>query len=217
MRVTETPIPGAYIVTPDQLTDERGAFYESMRSDVLEDVLGHPFLPRQINYSVSRRNTLRGIHSVTMPPGQAKFVSCVRGAARDFVVDLRVGSPTFGRHASTLLDAASGRAVYIPEGVGHAFVTLAEDTCMCYVVSTAFVPGSQIDINPFDPELALPWDLEEPPYISVKDEKAPTLAETLAAGVLTEWQGAGAAPSSPLATAAARGGSAHHHEGDDPR
>src|SRR5690349_11095671 len=98
MRMTEMTIPGAYVITPDHLADDRGSFYESLRCDELERATGIPFRPRQINYSVSKRHTLRGIHSVSIPPGQAKFVTCVRGALRDIVVDLRVGSPTFGMH-----------------------------------------------------------------------------------------------------------------------
>ncbi|MFG3660750.1 dTDP-4-dehydrorhamnose 3,5-epimerase family protein [Streptomyces sp. NPDC047706] len=187
MRIAATAIPGAYLVTPEQLPDERGAFWEGMRADKLEKVLGEPFVPRQISYSVSRGNTLRGIHTVAVPPGQAKYVSCVRGALRDIIVDLRVGSPTFGRHHVCTLDASSGRALYIPEGVGHGFLTLGDDTCICYVMSTVYAPGTQIDIDPFDPELALPWDITEEPLMSPKDRAAAGLARTLAAGVLPRW------------------------------
>lgn len=187
MRIEETAVPGAYLVTPHQLHDVRGNFYEGLRTEELERVVGVPFAPRQINYSTSRRNTLRGIHSVAIPPGQAKFVTCVRGALRDIVVDLRVGSPTYGRYSSQELTAESGCSVYVPEGVGHGFLTLADDTCICYVLSTAHVPGTQIDINPLDPALALPWGFTEPPLLSDKDAKAPTAAEAAAAGLLSTW------------------------------
>lgn len=187
MRVSETSVPGAFVITPDQLRDERGVLYEGLRADVLEGVLGRPFVPRQINYSTSRRNTLRGLHSVTVPPGQAKYVSCPRGAVRDVVVDLRVGSPAFGRHATTRLDAASGSSVFVPEGVGHGFLTLEDDTCVCYVLSTVYVPGTQIDIDPLDPELALPWGFAEPPLMSAKDAGASSVAEARAGGLLAEW------------------------------
>lgn len=189
MVTVEAAVPGVFVVTPDQMGDERGAFYEGLRTDELEKVTGRPFTPRQVNYSVSRRNTVRGLHSVTVPPGQAKYVTCVRGVLRDFVVDLRLGSPTFGAFDSTLLDAASGRSVFIPEGVGHGFLALEDDTCICYVLSTVYIPGTQVDINPFDPDLALPWDLAEAPLISDKDSKAPTVAEAIAAGVLSRWGG----------------------------
>jgi NDP-hexose 3,5-(Or5-) epimerase len=187
VRISETAVPGAYVITPHHLVDERGAFFEHFRADLLAETLGHPFVPRQINYSVSRRNTLRGIHSVAIPPGQAKYVTCVRGALRDIVVDLRVGSPTFGTYETTLLDAESGRALYIPEGVGHGFLALTDDTCICYVLSSEHVPGTQIDINPLDPDLALPWGFDEAPVMSEKDTHAPSVSEAEAAGVLARW------------------------------
>ncbi|MFI9721099.1 dTDP-4-dehydrorhamnose 3,5-epimerase family protein [Streptomyces sp. NPDC052396] len=187
MKITETAVPGAFVITPDLIPDERGNFYEAMRTDEFARVMGVDFTPVQINYSVSRRNTLRGLHSVTIPPGQAKFVTCVRGSLRDIVVDLRVGSPTFGHYDSNVLDADSGRSVYIPEGVGHGFLTLEEDSCICYVVSSTYVPGTQIDINPLDPDLDLPWGFTEPPLISDKDAGAQSLAEAAAAGILSHW------------------------------
>ncbi|MET9606962.1 dTDP-4-dehydrorhamnose 3,5-epimerase family protein [Streptomyces sp. NPDC006512] len=188
MRIEETPIPGAYVVTPEAIVDERGSFYEVMRTDEFERVTGERFVTRQINYSVSRKNTLRGIHSVTSPPGQTKFITCVRGIIRDFVVDLRIGSPTFGRWHSTVLDAASGTSVYVPEGVGHGFLALSEEACTSYAVDSTYVPGTQIDIDPLDPELAVPWGYTEPPLISDKDRAAPSLRKVRAAGLLIEWR-----------------------------
>ncbi|GAA2062634.1 MULTISPECIES: dTDP-4-dehydrorhamnose 3,5-epimerase family protein [Streptomyces] len=191
MRIEELSLPGTYLITPDRIPDARGTFYEAMRSDALEEATGVVFRPRQINYSVSRRHTLRGIHSVRIPPGQAKYVTCVRGALRDVVVDLRIGSPTFGMHRVNTLDAESGRSVYVPEGVGHGFLALTDDACICYVVSTTHVPGTQIDINPLDPELDLPWDCPQPPLISHKDATAPTVAEAVRAGLLPRFDKAG--------------------------
>ena len=191
MLIEEMVIPGTYLVTPRQIHDERGNFYEAMRDDTLEKATGVAFQPRQINYSVSRRHTLRGIHSVSIPPGQAKYVTCVRGVLRDIVVDLRIGSPAFMKHQVNELDADSGRSVYVPEGVGHGFLALTDDACICYVVSSTYVPGTQIDINPLDPELDLPWDCPEVPLISDKDAKAPTVAEARAAGVLPRFGGTG--------------------------
>ncbi|MGP4052519.1 dTDP-4-dehydrorhamnose 3,5-epimerase family protein [Streptomyces sp. 2A115] len=188
MRIAETAVPGAYVITPAPHTDERGNFFEGLRADRLEELLGHPFVPRQINYSSSRRNTLRGIHGVAIPPGQAKYVTCVRGALRDVIVDLRVGSPAFGAYETNVLDAGSGRSVYIPEGVGHGFLTLVDDTSICYVLSSEHVPGTQIDINPLDPDLALPWGFSETPLMSPKDATAPGVLEAKSAGILASWQ-----------------------------
>ncbi|BFU42703.1 dTDP-4-dehydrorhamnose 3,5-epimerase family protein [Krasilnikovia sp. MM14-A1004] len=187
MRIHESAMPGVFRIEPHQFRDARGAFFEAFRVDALAEAAGVEFVPRQINYSVSRRNTLRGIHSVTLPPGQAKFVTCVRGSLRDFVVDLRIGSPTFGQHESTVLDAASGGCVYIPEGVGHGFVALTDDTCICYVVSTTYVPGSQINIDPMDPDLAVPWGCADP-VMSDADRAAISLSDAMAQGILAHWR-----------------------------
>ncbi|MET7985072.1 MULTISPECIES: dTDP-4-dehydrorhamnose 3,5-epimerase [unclassified Streptomyces] len=191
MHIEELTLPGTFLITPDQIPDERGTFYESLRSDALESATGVDFRPQQINYSVSKRHTLRGIHSVLIPPGQAKVVTCVRGALRDIVVDLRIGSPTFGEHHVNELTADSGRSVYVPEGVGHGFLALSDDACICYVVSTTYVPGTQIDVNPLDPELDLPWNCPDTPLISDKDAKAPTVAEAVRAGLLPRFSKAG--------------------------
>src|ERR1700691_582868 len=94
-------IPDAYRIQPERLTDSRGHFYESVKNSALLGSTGRGLTVRQVNFSVSRRNTLRGIHGTTVPPGQAKFVTCVRGRALDIAIDIRVGSPTFGHYAVT--------------------------------------------------------------------------------------------------------------------
>lgn len=191
MRFSRTAIPGVRVVDPDPIRDARGEFYEALRVEALESACGSPFRPEQINFSTSRRNTLRGIHGVSIPPGQAKYVMCVRGAVRDIVVDLRMGSPTFAAHHVTRLDAGTGRAVYVPEGVGHGFLTLTDDACVCYVLSRAHVPGTQLDLDPLDPRLALPWGFTEAPLMSDKDAGAPTLDQALAGDLLPRWADAG--------------------------
>ncbi|WP_371833947.1 dTDP-4-dehydrorhamnose 3,5-epimerase family protein [Rhodococcoides yunnanense] len=187
MQIHKTDIPGAFVVVPEFIGDARGAFFESVRTDELSRLAGTEFQSRQLNYSVSKKNVIRGIHSVTIPPGQAKYVTCVRGELRDFLIDLRIGSPTFGHHIENILDAEGGRGLYIPPGVGHGFLTLRHDTCICYALSNEYVPGTQIDINPLDPDIALPWGFTEPPLISAKDANAPSLLETIAARRLSSW------------------------------
>lgn len=179
----------AYRLTPRLIRDERGSFHESYKYSELADSTGHVFRPRQVNYSVSARNTLRGIHGVALPPGQAKFVSCVRGRVLDIVVDLRLGSPTFGAYDTTVLDARDGTAVYVAEGLVHGFVALADDTCISYLCSTEFVPGTQFEIAPFDPGLDLPWQtgLTGRPLLSRKDAEAPTVAQAADRGVLARY------------------------------
>ncbi|MFH7598062.1 dTDP-4-dehydrorhamnose 3,5-epimerase [Streptomyces racemochromogenes] len=184
MRVVETELPGTYRIFPQRYEDERGHFYEAARYSRLTEETGLPFTVRQVNSSVSRRGTLRGIHVGDVPADASKLVTCVRGAVLDFMVDLRVGSPTFGRYAMTRLDAAEGVSLYLPGSIGHAFLALEDGSCVTYLLSAEYVPGAMVDLDALDPELALPWGLTEPPVRSPKDAAAPSLAEVLASGRL---------------------------------
>ena len=188
MEIEPLRVGNAFRVIPEKHGDRRGVFYEAIRGDVLSGAIGYPFRVAQVNYSVSRRNTLRGIHATEVPPGQDKLVSCVRGAALDIVVDLRPGSPTFGEFDLTYQDEDSGLAVYLADGLGHAFLALADNTCMSYLCSAEYVPGTMIEVDGLDPELALPWRLAEPPIRSDKDARAPTLATAVASGRLPSYR-----------------------------
>lgn len=188
MDVTPMSIEGAYRLSPKQWGDDRGCFYEAFRSSAVEKYVGRPFPVAQVNFSVSRRNTLRGIHGTAVPPGQEKIVLCVRGRVLDIVVDLRVGSPTFGCHDITYQDESSGIGVYCANGIGHAFLALTEGVCMNYLCSPEYVPGTMIEINALDPELGLPWGLTEPPLMSAKDRDAVGLAEAEARGLLPTYE-----------------------------
>ncbi|MFI7003370.1 dTDP-4-dehydrorhamnose 3,5-epimerase family protein [Nocardia sp. NPDC050175] len=181
-------ISHAYRIQPDKVPDRRGVFYEAVRATALSEIIRYPFEVAQVNYSVSCRNTLRGIHGTALPPGQAKLVTCVRGAVLDIVVDLRVGSPTFGEFDTTYQDEASGIGVYLADGLGHAFLALSDDVCMSYLCSTEYEPGTMIDIDALDPELGLPWNLTGQPIRSDKDAAAPTLREAVATGLLPTYQ-----------------------------
>ncbi|MFL6119726.1 dTDP-4-dehydrorhamnose 3,5-epimerase family protein [Actinophytocola sp.] len=187
MRGRELTVPDSFLFTPTRLTDHRGCFYESYREDALTDVVGHRFTVAQTNFSVSSRGVLRGLHGVALPPGQAKVVTCHRGAVLDVVVDIRTGSPTFGTHAANVLTAESGAFVYVAEGLGHAFLALTDDTCVGYLCSTRYVPGTQVDLNPLDPDLGLDWGMAGTPLLSEKDATAPTLAVAAGAGLLATY------------------------------
>ncbi|MFF7652558.1 dTDP-4-dehydrorhamnose 3,5-epimerase family protein [Streptomyces sp. NPDC007983] len=181
-------VRGAYRVEPEPIPDHRGLFYEALRYEVLREATGHAIDIRQVNYTVSKRNVLRGIHSTTVPPGQGKIVTCVRGEALTMVVDLRTGSPTFGAHDVLKQDSMSGTAVYLPDGLGLAYLALGDDTCMNYLCTREYVHGTIIDVDALDPELGLPWDLEAPPIRSARDAAAPTLAEAAAGGLLPAYE-----------------------------
>lgn len=191
MRVTELPIAGAYEFEPRSFPDERGRFTAPFQERPFVEALGHPLRLAQLNTSFSRAGVIRGVHFADVPPGQAKYVYCPRGALVDVIVDLRRGSPTFGRHTSVRLDDVSCRAVYLAEGLGHGFVALADETVMVYACSEAYNPTAEHALDPWDPELALPWteflDGREP-IISAKDLEAPSLARHLAADTLPRYE-----------------------------
>ncbi|BAJ28989.1 MULTISPECIES: dTDP-4-dehydrorhamnose 3,5-epimerase [Kitasatospora] len=187
MRFRELSIPGAFEVTPQQHGDPRGLFMEWYRFDKLSEVVGHPLRLAQGNLSVSAKNVVRGVHFADVPPGQAKYVSCVRGAVLDVVVDLRVGSPAFGRWEFVRLDETDRRSVYLPEGLGHGFCALTDDATLSYVCSETYNPTGEHGVHPLDPDLGIEWPVEVP-QLSAKDEQAPTLAEALASGLLPDYR-----------------------------
>ena len=188
MKIRELKIPDAYELTPRQHADERGLFLEWYRFDRLEETIGHPLNLRQANLSVSRRGVVRGIHFADIPTGQAKYVTAVRGAVLDYVIDLRVGSPTFGQWDSVLLDDTDRRSVYLAEGLGHAFVSLTDDAVVTYLVSDTFNPGREHGINPLDPDIGLVFPAEAgEPLLSPKDVDAPSLRAATESGLLPTW------------------------------
>jgi dTDP-4-dehydrorhamnose 3,5-epimerase len=182
-------IPGAVEFTPDQHGDDRGVFFEHYRFEPLNEALGHPFTVRQGNTSVSRRGTVRGTHYALVPPGQAKYVTCLSGAVLDFVVDLRIGSPSFGEWESLRLDDVDRRAVYLAEGLGHCFVALSDGAIVSYLVSEVYNPQREVGISPLDPDIGLEFPAEAGELLlSPKDVAAPSLAEARAAGLLPSYE-----------------------------
>jgi dTDP-4-dehydrorhamnose 3,5-epimerase len=187
MDVRELKIPDAYEFTPRQHRDDRGVFLEFFTTGSLTEAIGHPLHLAQANCSVSTRGTLRGIHFAQVPPGQAKYVTCVAGAGLDVVVDLRAGSPTFGAWDTVVLDETDRRAVYVAEGLGHAFLALSDNATLVYLCSDVFKPSREHGINPLDPAIGIEWPQEVPVLLSPKDEAAPTLAEAQAQGLLPSY------------------------------
>jgi len=183
MEVRELAIAGAWEFTPTVHADARGAFLEQYRVEPLREAIGEVPEWVQTNVSISHRGVVRGIHYSL--GGQAKYVTVVHGAAVDYVVDLRVGSPTFGAWDLVELDTTSRRSVYIPAGLGHAFVALEPDTALHYLCAAVYDPATEHAISPFDPDIAL--DLPFPRAelaVSDRDADAPSLADAVAAGRL---------------------------------
>jgi dTDP-4-dehydrorhamnose 3,5-epimerase len=189
VKIRELAIPNAWEFTPTQHSDDRGLFFEFYRFEQLEETVGHSLKLRQGNSSVSARGVVRGIHYALVPPGQAKYVTVTRGAMLDYVVDLRIGSPTFGEWDSVLLDEVDHRSVYLAEGLGHAIVALTADATVSYLVSEVFTPTRELGIDVLDPEIGLVFPVEiEHPLLSSKDTEAPTLAEAVERRLLPTWQ-----------------------------
>lgn len=187
MDVRELAVPGALEITPRQFGDDRGTFLEWFKDAAFAAAVGHDLSLAQANCSVSRRGVLRGIHYADVPPGQAKYVTCVRGSVLDVAVDIRVGSPTFGAWDSVLLDTTDRRAIYLAEGLGHAFLSLEDESTVVYLCSTGYAPEREHEIHPLDPAIGIAWPTDVAPLLSPKDAAAPTLAEAREAGRLPEW------------------------------
>lgn len=203
MQVRELAVRDAFEFSPRVFPDARGVFVAPYQEEPFIKATGFPLRLAQSNHSRSRRGSIRGLHYADVPPGQAKYVYCPRGALLDLVVDIRVGSPTYGAYDVSRLDPETFRALYIPEGVAHAFVALEEDSVISYLCSAGYNPAAEHGINPLDPALNLPWPTDLEPLLSDKDAAAPTLAEAEAAGMLPTYEACHAHYESLIARAAA--------------
>jgi dTDP-4-dehydrorhamnose 3,5-epimerase len=193
MTYRELAVPGAWEITPVQHGDPRGVFLEYFQGAPFLAATGHGFDLQQANCSVSAAGVLRGIHFADVPPGQAKYVTCAKGAVLDVAVDLRVGSPTFGAWDTVLLDDVDRRAIYLSEGLGHAFLSLEDDSTVLYLCSTGYSPGREHAVHPLDPDIGIVWPTTGrdgsalTPQLSDKDLSAPSVAEALRTGLLPRW------------------------------
>ncbi|MFD5753401.1 dTDP-4-dehydrorhamnose 3,5-epimerase [Streptomyces sp. NPDC127033] len=180
-------VEGAWVHEPKVFPDSRGSFHEWFKASDFAEAAGHPLNLAQANCSVSSRGTLRGVHFADVPPGQAKYVKCVRGAVLDVIVDIRVGSPTYRKWEAVRLDDTDHHSVYLAEGLGHAFMALTDDATVVYLCSEGYSPGREHGLNPLDPELGIEWPESITPLLSEKDAAAPTLAEAEAQGLLPSY------------------------------
>lgn len=190
MGVRELDIPGAWEITPAVHGDSRGLFFEWLTDRGFTAFAGHHLDVRQANCSVSSAGVLRGLHFAQLPPSQAKYVTCVHGSVFDVVVDIRVGSPTFGRWDSVLLDDKDHRTIYISEGLGHGFLALQDNSTVMYLCSSEYNPLREHTICATDPTLAIDWPLVggAAPRLSDRDASAPSLDEVRASGLLPTWE-----------------------------
>ena len=186
MKTTALKISGSWLIEFQKFEDNRGYFYESFKEEDFRKQIGRQLSIKQTNTSSSSKGSVRGIHYALVPPSQAKLVQCQRGSIKDYVIDIRVGSPTFGEFEEIELSENSPTSVFIEEGLAHAFVALENNTIVTYYVSEKFNPEREKGINPFDKTLNVKWpDLEL--ILSEKDKSAISLDEAKSQGILPSF------------------------------
>lgn len=188
MQARKLAVEGAIEFTPRVFPDDRGLFISPFQEEAFVEAHGGPlFHVAQTNHVRSKRGVLRGVHYTMTPPGIAKYVHCARGRALDIVIDIRVGSPTFGQWDTVLMDQQDHRAMYFPVGVGHAFVALEDDTVMSYMLSGGYVAQNELALSAVDPALGLPIDAGVEPILSDRDRVAITFAAARQQGLLPDY------------------------------
>ena len=177
MKLLETALPGVLIVEPRVFRDDRGFFLETFNIARYAEA-GLPATFVQDNVSMSRRGVLRGLH-YQHPTGQGKLVSVLRGEVYDVAVDIRRGSPTFGRWAGAVLSAGNMRQLYVPPGFAHGFLALSDEVLFSYKCTAYYRPADEGSVRWDDPDLAIDWPIpaSSPPLLAPKDAAAPRLAE----------------------------------------
>jgi len=174
MQVTKTEIPGVLIITPRRFIDGRGFFSETFQAERYASAgVVHPFV--QDNWSRSRRGVLRGLH-LQNPKTQGKLVSVIRGNVLDVAVDVRVGSPTFGRHVAVEVSEENGVQFFLPRGCAHGFVVLSETADFLYKCDEYYSPKDEIVVRWNDPTLGIDWRVSDP-QLGPRDAAAPLLAD----------------------------------------
>ena len=185
MKLTSLEIEGAWLGESPVWSDDRGSFREWFKNEDLSAVTGAEFPVQQANISTSARGVFRGIHYSLSIAGQAKWITCISGALRDVIVDIRPESESFGKYIAVDLISGDGKSVLIGKGLGHAFISLENGTTVAYLVSSMFSPDEEFEINPLDPVLGIEWGLPlEDLILSLKDSTAPSLIERASQGKL---------------------------------
>ncbi len=176
MNLIKTDIEGVVILEPRVFTDARGYFFESYNKKVFEELVG-PVNFVQDNESCSSRGVMRGLHFQRPPHAQAKLVRCVQGSVLDVAVDIRKGSPTYGKHVSCLLTEQNHRQFFIPRGFAHGFAVLSDTAVFQYKCDNYYCPEADGGISITDTSLGIDWQLElSEAILSEKDKRHPLLA-----------------------------------------
>lgn len=175
MNVEKLGLKGAWLFTPEIHKDTRGDFYEWFKADLIKEVSDLQFDISQANFSESNFGVIRGMHYSLSKLGQAKYLTCTAGKIRDIILDIRINSKTFGRHIVVDLDSKFRKSVLIPSGLAHGFLSLANNSRVCYLQTSNFDPDYEFSIFPLDPSLQIEWNFPaESMIISDRDRNSPT-------------------------------------------
>ncbi len=167
MKIVKTPLEGVYVIEPRVFTDDRGYFFETYQSNRYKDFgISYRFVQDNVSFSV--RNTLRGLH-YQLPNTQAKLVQVLKGEVFDVAVDIRIGSPTFGRWFGTRLSEHNHKQLLIPDGFAHGFCVLSDDALFSYKCSDFYAPEAEKGILWNDTQVGIQWPIEDP-ILSDKDK-----------------------------------------------
>jgi dTDP-4-dehydrorhamnose 3,5-epimerase len=177
MEFRRLAIPDVVLIEPKVFADDRGSFFESFNVHEFERGTGLRRDFVQDNHSTSRRGVLRGLHYQLPPFAQGKLVRVVQGSVFDVAVDIRPGSPTFGKWVSEILSSGNRRQLWIPEGFAHGFLAFEDDTQLLYKATAPYNPASERTVAWNDGQLAISWPLVAQVVLSVKDAQAPRLAD----------------------------------------
>jgi dTDP-4-dehydrorhamnose 3,5-epimerase len=179
VKVVPTALDGLLILEPQVFGDARGFFTESWNAERFNEAVGREVRFVQDNHSRSRRGVLRGLHFQRAPHAQGKLVRCVSGAVFDVAVDLRAGSPTYGRWDGVELSADNHRQLWVPPGFAHGFLVLSDSADFLYKTTDYYAPQAEGAVRWDDPDIGIVWpDLGSPPQLATKDAAAAALKDT---------------------------------------
>jgi dTDP-4-dehydrorhamnose 3,5-epimerase len=179
----EQEIEGVSLIEFQKFLDSRGSFMEIYRNSGDPDGDKILFEPTQINLSTSQKGVIRGLHFSLAPESQDKLIVVCSGKILDTILDVRIGSPTFGEHVQIELSSENNKAIHIKSGLAHGFSVLSESATIVYLMSSHYQPDLEQDINPLDPDLKINWNVSKP-VVSSKDSAANSLQQAKELGLL---------------------------------
>jgi len=183
MELSRLEIDGAWLINEEVHLDDRGYFREWYVPRKLQGIPNYSFIPAQGNVSKSKLGVIRGLHYSVSKAGQEKWITCTRGKILDVILDVRLGSPTYGVSKIVELNESNGKSVYIENGIAHGFISMTNESLVTYLTSSTYSFEDEHTINPFDPEIKIQWPKMDY-LLSERDKSAPTLSFQRGKGLL---------------------------------